>query len=194
MGLPAVLQGVTGIAGLIQGMGRNKQAAAMQAAAQRNLELRNQLQQMGNAWASNYDPRTEDKAAANYASGKVGRDIGNSLKGFNAEFRNAGGSPGGDSLFNVNVNNLVKSQVGPLAEWMANQASTVTMRKLQALGMASGMDQGLAGNYMNLSQGMQTDLGPAMGLIGGAIDSAVKPKGKPVGAATSSTKSAKSNK
>lgn len=194
MGLAAILQGATGVAGLISGMGRNKQAGAMNAAALRNLEMRNQLQGQANSWAMNYDPRTEDAAGANYATGKVNRDIGVGLKGLNAQFRNMGGSPTGDSLFNVNVNNLVRSQVGPLAALLADQASSITSRKLAALGQASGMDQGLASNYMNLGQMYQTDLGSSMGLIGSAIDGAVKPKGKPVGAATSSTKSAKVNR
>lgn len=169
-GLGSMLGGVGAIGSLFGGKGANRDASGYNNAAGDILNLRRLLMQQAGGLAQKYDPVKEAQASIDQANKTAGATLGSSLKSLNTEFKNAGGTPGGDTLFDTNVDRVAKGVFDPLRQFMADKLSSATMDKIQALSAAMGMGGGVAEGYMNLANNTKVDNTGALGLLSGAID------------------------
>lgn len=168
MSLGAILQGVSGLAGLFGG-GRSGADRSRDEMLARQSELYRLLADA----AQGYDPAREDQAAIDEAARSASINAGNALKGLNAEFRNSGGNAGMDSLFNVKAQGITDRAYDPLRSLAAQLASTRTERRLGALAQAAGGGGSLVGQYMQAGQQDRANdtTGSSIGLLSGALGS-----------------------
>lgn len=116
-----------------------------------------------------YDPAADDQKAIDYAGNVAADKLGKSLSSLNQTFRNAGGSPGGDTAFRVDAQGAANRVADPLKLWAAQMASTQTQRKLAALNGAVNSGGDIADNYLKLAQSQQTDPGGALAILSGGL-------------------------
>jgi len=162
-------------------LGLGQQSAA-QRAQQRYLESAARVNDMKFSGLSEslkraraYDPRSEDAASANYATSAAGDALGKSLSSLNQQF---GAAAGNDSLFRVRAQGATNRIVDPLKEWLANQRSTETARKVGMIGSALGQGGDIAGNYMALASSSTPDFSGASQMLTSGLQGFL-PKEKP---------------
>ena len=170
MSLPAIFQGVTGLAGLF---GRKTSPYERESAAQ----LAQQREYNRRLWelAQRYDPAKEDAAAIQYGQDVAGHAYKNAL---GSTLQKYGRNPGDTNVF-VDLQRQTDDVLNPLAGQAANLASSRFQRKMgayqAAMGSASPGD--LAGQYMQLGrQAGGQDTTAAQMLLGQSIDSIFKKK------------------
>jgi len=116
--------------------------------------------------ARNYDPRSEDMAAADYATATAGDRLSKNLASLNQTF---GAAAGNDTLFRVRAQGAVNRVADPLKEWLATQRSTETARKVDMLGSAIGQGGDLAQNYVAQAQQSTPDYSGAAALLNSGL-------------------------
>lgn len=116
-----------------------------------------------------YDPARETDSAVKYAGDVTRQNLEQSLRGLNARFRAAGGSPTGDTEFQVKAQGMTNRVTDPLRAFAAERKAGEFFRKLQALQAAFGAPTGqMLSTYGNLAgyYGQQGGMGAGLGLLG----------------------------
>jgi hypothetical protein len=119
-----------------------------------------------------HDFGADTKEAVDYATEVTGDTLSKTLSNLNAKFRAGGGSPSGDSEFQVQAQGQTNRVTDPLRAFAANTKSNEFMRKLQALQMAAGGTPGqVANSYFGAANNVSgTNSAPSMQLLAGALD------------------------
>lgn len=116
--------------------------------------------------AKAYDPHAEDQKAIAGANQNASQVFQQSLKGLNGNFLNAGGSPTGDTAFNVNATNAGNRAIDPLRAFTTQLLSSESQRKADMYGRVFGAPAGqIANSYFQQAAGAQSDAGGAMAMF-----------------------------
>ena len=170
-----------GVVGLFGSKQDGQRADGYRSAAAKLLGLRGVGTEAALGSALSYDPAREDKAAADYASEVAGNTFANTWQSMGSKFRKMGGDAGGDTRFATQMAGAAGSIFDPMKGWLANQASTRTMRKIGALTTAVNSGNDVTGQYMGMAEDADRQagsMGDALGLIAGGIDGGKKPGSK----------------
>lgn len=173
----AGLNVASGIAGLLGAGGKQRKKTAMEMAAERAAQESLRNKELAGGIARNYDPTAEDKIAFDEANRTAGETARQSLDELNTTFRNSGGSPTGDTLFDFNVRDLTRRAIDPVRMFMAEQASQRTARKLNALNAADAVGGNVFSQYMNLAGAQAVDPTASIAALSAGIKGLV-PKDK----------------
>lgn len=161
--LPWVLPTAVGALGLYNS---NKQANAARSAGNQMLAPQKAAQTDIYNLAHNYNPAAEDQQAISAANQNANLTFQKSLGDLNGNFLSAGGSPTGDTAFNVNATNAGNRAIDPLRAYTAQLLSTESQRKADMLGRVFGAQAGqIANTYFQQANGAQGDAGNALGLF-----------------------------
>lgn len=173
----SLFQGILGGLSLLTGMNANRSADRYNRSAASLNDARAQGVRDALGIARDYDPEAETQAAVDFASKVAESAIARSLSTLNTRFRNAGGQPGGDTMFRHSSQQAADRALDPLKGFAADQKSSETARRLGMLSQAVNSGGDVAGTYMNLSSSTRPDLGGPMAMIAGAFDGPQTPAG-----------------
>lgn len=120
------------------------------------------LDKIGKA-ADGYDPHFSDQAAAQYAGEVTQQNLKTALGNLNAQYRAGGGSPAGDTEFQVQAQGLTNRVSDPLRAFLANQEASVFPRKLAAYQAAMGAAPGDISGAFNNAANLQAQLSQMFG-------------------------------
>lgn len=170
---------ITGALGALGSNQKNRQAEEMMRMAKHFMETKGMGFDQAVFAAMNYDPLQEDAAGERYAMDSANRQLNGEMRRLNNIFKNGGGSPTGDTAFNVSAQGAADRVMDPLKLMMANNRSTATARKISALTQALGSGGNLAGDYMALASGSRSDPSGSLALLGSGLEGLFgKKKGK----------------
>lgn len=167
---PGTASLVLGGMGLLGGKGAQREASRYRDRASQVSEIQAGLMNEAGGIARNFNPGKEAQAAVDEANARAGATLQASMKRLNTEFKNAGGSPGGDTAFDTNMDRVARGVLDPLRAGVAQALSNQTMAKLNAFQAAIGMGGGLAENFMQLSDAARPDMSGSYGLLAGGIN------------------------
>lgn len=137
-GLTQGIQLATGLAGLFGGKKKDPLAGL------KKQYLNDYLSRQKTIWdrANNYDPMKETRTAIQFGQESAGRALSNASMGLNQRFKNAGGSPTGDTNFSLNLQRSADDILNPLKMLAAERASNTFSLKQQAMSAAMGAPPG----------------------------------------------------
>lgn len=120
--------------------------------------------------AKGYNPQVEDAAALSGANQNASQQLKRSLGSLSGQFQQAGGSPTGDTAFNIGVQNTANRVMDPLRMFQAQLASTETSRKIDAFRPVLGAQAGGISNaYFNAASMNQPNYGPSLQMFSDAL-------------------------
>lgn len=161
--MPAAAWAVPSAIGALGLYQSNQQASAARragnAAGKPTLAAQNDLYNL----AQSYDPHTESLRAIAGANQNASQVFQESLKSANGNFLSSGGSPTGDTAFNVNATNAGNRAIDPLRAFSAQLLSSETSRKADMFSRVFGAPVGnIANSYFQQAAGYQGDAANSM--------------------------------
>lgn len=168
---------ILGGAGQIMGSGENRARSRALNAAGDITDMKAQTLRKLLGLADAYDPKRDAQIAVDEANKTAGATLQASIKSLNNEFKNSGGSPGGDTAFDTSVDRVAKGVFDPLRMFTADKLSNAARDKIAAYSGVLQSGSGLAEEYLNEAQNRGTGAG-AQGLFGAAIDKILAGMGK----------------
>lgn len=158
-----IVPSAIGALGLFQS---NKQGNAARNAGNAAIKPQNDAQNALLGLANSYNPQQEDQKAIAGANQNATATFQQSLKGLNGNFLNAGGSPTGDTAFNVNATNAGNRAIDPLRAFTTQLLSSESQRKADMYSRVFGAPAGqIANSYFQQAAGAQADGGNAMAMF-----------------------------
>lgn len=187
--LQAGLNVASGIAGLVGIGGKQKKKSRYELMAEKAAQTNLHDREIASSIASKYDPAKEDKLAFDDANKMATESVKQGLDQINTDFKNSGGSPTGDTAFNVNARDLVRRTFDPVRSQMYQQAATRSARQVAILGAASQAGGSSFAEYMNLANSQNTDPTGALAALQAGINGFTqKPQSKGTGSGTKAGK------
>lgn len=171
--MPAALP-IAGLALGGLGLFQQSQQAKAQSEAMRKATKPAEIQALAMkdllAQGERYNPHEEDKLAIQSSNQNALQLLQQQLGALNGGFIGSGGSPTGDTAFNVNATNTANRVLDPLKMFQAQLASTETSRKMAALSPVLGAPSGqMANSYFQQAQMLQPNYGPSLGMFSNAL-------------------------
>ena len=147
-----VIKGVSAAAQLVSGLGglfgrRSRRASEAETMQMENARLRNDMAKRLAEQALAFDPVQAADKQTEYARESTAKTLRDELISLNTDFRNAGGSPMGDTLFNVRGADITRRRADILKQISAEAIAQNEIRKVNMLNQAilatGSVDQGL---------------------------------------------------
>lgn len=166
---------VAGLAGSVFG---RKKKSAQEIAQERVAGKQESVLDKMLAMADSYDPAAETRDSVNYAQRVSSNALQNALRGVTADFKNAGGVPGGDTAHLHLQQRTLDDVLNPLAGFAAQRASQNFASKMAAYGQALGQAPPgqLFGMYNTMAGAGGRDLTGMMGLAGDVLSQVLPQK------------------
>jgi hypothetical protein len=177
--LQAGLNVASGIAGLVGIGGKSKKKSRYELMAEKAAQTNLHDREIASSIASKYDPKAEDKLAFDDANRTATESVKQGLDQINTDFKNSGGSPTGDTAFNVNARDLVRRTFDPVRSQMYQQSATRSARQVALLGAASQAGGSSFSEYMSLANSQNTDPTGALASLQAGINGFTGKKKKP---------------
>lgn len=169
--LGAILGGLGLLSGITQqNRQANLQRDAINSAKEADAplaEARRRLLELANS----YNPAAENEAAYNFANQRASQSAQDGLQNLRARFMAGGGSPAGDTEFNVRSEGLLRGVMDPLRAQLMSMKAGETAQKAAMYQTVAGIPAGnLASTLLGASSQIGGgNIGPSIQMLAGSL-------------------------
>jgi hypothetical protein len=181
--LGGLLGGLLGGFGLLSGINQQNRQYGLQRDAIKSAkdadaplaEARRKLLELANS----YNPGAENQAAYDFANQRAMQSAENGLKNLRAQFMAGGGSPAGDTEFNVRTEGLLRDVMDPLRAQLMSMKAGETAQKAAMYQTVAGIPMGnLAQTLLGASSQIGGgNIGPSIQMLAGSLGQILGGKG-----------------
>lgn len=171
----AIIGGLGALAGIFGGRRKSGYERRQESLLDRQRQIADIIMRL----AQGYDPEAETESSVDYARNVARKTIADAIGMLNQRYRVAGGSPGGDTNFAIDMQRTIDDPLNSLARFSAERKAGEFARRLSAYQSALSSFAAPQAGLSNLNQYdyQAGDKSPYYGLLSSSLD-ALFPKKK----------------